>query len=220
MAMDNMSVRRAHLEKLDEFVHKLYQETQTFKQYGLNLEDLEVLYLHIHEVIEDLLACDTTDEFMAKMAELSKGIAGVLIIAMPGSAQQIVDQLKGAHEAMSDVDVDDFLKNMKVKEKSAPPPDTKPQSEEEREKDKEDLIDTLGLEKQVKESKPGKKKADRPWGKNKAQDEVTTTEDDTHGNEDLAIDDEDNEEEVPPTAPNANDGVDPLNDLWKQWDNK
>ncbi len=177
MAMDNMTIRKAQLEKLDDFIHTLYQETQTFKGYGIDMSDLEALYLHIHDLIQDLLSVNTTDEFMEKVAEFHKGIAGVLIIVGAGDPTQIAEELKNAHEGLSDMDVAEFLKNMKVKEKSTPKDDStgsnqkapeskpEPQVEEEeideeeeekrRQKESDELIDQLDLKQHVKEQRTG-----------------------------------------------------------------
>ena len=173
MAMDNMTIRKAQLEKLDDFIHVLYQETQTFKGYGIDMTDLEALYLHIHDLIQDLLSVNTTEEFMEKVAEFHKGIAGVLIIIGAGDPEQIAEELKSAHDGLGDMDVQEFLKNMKVKEKPQKDStwsnqnDSKPQkpqqeeeeeveeSAEERRKKSEDLISQLDLEKHVKEERSG-----------------------------------------------------------------
>lgn len=184
MAMDNMTIRKAQLEKLDDFIHTLYQETQTFKGYGIDMADLEALYLHIHDLIQDLLSVNTTEEFMEKVAEFHKGIAGVLIIVGAGDPEQIAEELKNAHEGLGDMDVQEFLKNMKVKEKSKPKTDStesnqndsKPQqpqaeveeeeeSEEERRKKSEDLISQLDLEKHVKNEKSGLDNIYDKWNK-------------------------------------------------------
>ena len=163
MAMDNITIRKKQLEKLDEFIHGLYQETQTFKQYGVELPDLEGLYLHIHDLIMDLLSVQSSDEFMKKIEEFHKGIAGILIIVGAGDPQDIADQLKQSHEGMSDIDVSEFLKNMKVKEDGTKPSkpsaeptqnvdesaETSEEDERRRKKDAEELVSQLGLEKHV-----------------------------------------------------------------------
>lgn len=202
MAMDNMQIRKKQLERLDEFVHELYKETQMLKQYGEDLPDLEGLYLHIHDVIQDLLSVPTTAEFMKKIEEFHKGIAGVIVIIGAGDPQQVAEELKKAQQGMSDVDVEDFLKNMKVKEKSnykpqsKPDPEPKPtkeQTAEERDAEKEELIDTLDLKEQVSTAKP----KERNWDNQPATD---------NGEDDTVAKADDSEE--------AND---PLSKLWDEW---
>ena len=223
MAMDNMSIRRKHLEKLDEFVHKLYEETQTFKNYGVDLPDLEITYLHIHELIQEMLQCKTSEEFMEMIAELSKGIAAVLIVAVPQNAHQVANDLKGAHEAMSDMDVNEFLKNMQVKEKSAPPP-APPKSKEEREKDKDDLLDTLDLKKEVENSKPKKSAPPRPWhekGGDEDEGEEQSSIEENVAPVDPPSEDDDTEETVTKQTdnePQAKTEEDPLEHIWKSWE--
>lgn len=206
MAMDNMTIRKKQLERLDAFVHELYKETQMLKQYGEDLPDLEGLYLHIHDIIQDLLSVQTTAEFMKKVEEFHKGIAGIVVIIGAGDPQQVAEELAKAQQGMSDVDVEDFLKNMKVKEKSTPvkpkeEPKAPEQTEEEREEEKKDLVDTLDLNEQVSAAKP----KERNWDK-KVEEEP---------------------EETPvapkpqqPVSKEEADAKDPLNDLWNQWNKK
>lgn len=172
MAMDNMQIRKKQLERLDGFVHDLYKETQMLKQYGEDLSDLEGLYLHIHDIIQDLLSVPTTAEFMKKVEEFHKGIAGIVVIIGAGDPQQVADELKKAQSGMSDMDVEEFLKGMKVKEKSNyKKPDEEPakepvkeQTEEEREEEKKDLVDTLDLNDQVATAKPKPRNWDKATG--------------------------------------------------------
>lgn len=195
MAMDNMTIRKKQLERLDKFVHELFKETQMLQQYGEDLSDLEGLYMHIHDIIQDLLSVPTTAEFMKKVEEFHKGIAGIVVIIGAGDPHQVAEELKKAQSGMSDVDVEEFLKNMKVKEKSTPvkpqpkaEEETVEQSEEEREAEKKDLVETLDLNEQVSSAKPKQ----RDWSKNAESDEK---------------------------VPEASE-QDPLDDLWKTWNNK
>lgn len=157
MTMDNMNVRKTQLEKLDEFVHTLYKEVQVFKNYGIDLPDLEILYLHIHDLIQEMLQAKTSQEFMQMMEELHKAIAGVLIIVAPANANQVAQDMKHAH---ANFDVDAFLNELQkkgpMKTKTNAPDDQdieNSRSKEELEKDKEDLINTLDLQDVIKNTK-------------------------------------------------------------------
>lgn len=163
MAMDNMTIRKAQLEKLDAFVHTLYQETQTFKGYGIDLKDLEILYLHIHELIEELLQCNTTDEFMAMIEQLHKAIAGVLIVAIPQGAEQVMKDFADAHGGSGAMDLDKFVNNLKGRNSSV-----KPDEEDDVENDPDELVDILDLNDHV--NKVDKKKMDS-WGKKAPKEE-------------------------------------------------
>lgn len=211
MAMDNMQIRKKQLERLDAFVHELYKETQMFKQYGEDLPDLEGLYLHIHDIISDLLSVQTSQEFFKKVEEFHKGIAGIVVIIGAGDPQQVAEELQKAQSGMSDIDVEDFLKNMQVKEKSAPvkPKEQAPapeMTEEDREAEKKKLVDTLDLNEQVSTAKP----KERNWDKSNEED-----------NEEPAptkpsVDEEDDIEPAPTTPADT----DPLDRLWSQWKTK
>lgn len=146
--MDDITVRRKHLEKLDAFVHSLYLETQTFKQYGMDLPDLEVLYLHIHDLITDMLSVTSSTDFMKKMEELHKGIVGIMIVVGAGNPEQIVKEMSEAHEGMSDMTVEDFLNNMKVKEKPEKP--KQEDIEEDTDEDKQARADSLAKDLGIK----------------------------------------------------------------------
>lgn len=196
MAMDNMTIRKAQLEKLDAFVHTLYQETQTFKGYGIDLKDLEILYLHIHELIEELLQCNTTDEFMAMIEQLHKAIAGVLIVAIPQGAEQVMKDFADAHGGSGAMDLDKFVNNLKGRNSSV-----KPDEEDDVDNDPDELVDILDLSDHV--NKVDKKKMDS-WGKKAPKTEEALNED----NEDPS------EEEVPKNKPKANSN-DPLADMWE-----
>ncbi len=108
MAMDNMNIRKKHLEKLDQFVKTLYDETKVFSQY-MNIKDLEILYLHIHDLIQEMLQCKTTDEFMAMIEELHKSIAGVLIVVAPSQASQVKQEMGETYEDFKAESFDDLI---------------------------------------------------------------------------------------------------------------
>lgn len=193
MAMDNMTIRKAQLEKLDNFVHTLYLETQTFKQYGVDLKDLEILYLHIHELIEELLQCNTTDEFMAMIEQLHKAIAGVLIVAIPKGAEQVMKDFADAHGGDGAMDLDKFVNNLKGRSSSIKPdPD-----EEEVDNDPDELVDMLDLNKHVNKNAP-------KWGKPATEEEPSDLENKV---KDFVKKSED-EEQKPK-------GKDPLADMWE-----
>lgn len=201
MAMDNMTIRKAQLEKLDDFVHTLYQETQTFKQYGVDLKDLEILYLHIHELIEELLQCNTTDEFMAMIEQLHKAIAGVLIVAIPKGAEQVMKDFADAHGGDGAMDLDKFVNNLKGRSSSLKP------DEPEVENDPDELVDILDLGKHVNKNKPKAK-----WNLDEVADQEEVS---PPKNKKPSLDDDEDpsEEEVPKTKPKAN-GDDPFADMW------
>lgn len=162
MAMDNMTIRKTQLEKLDVFVKTLYDETQTFKQYGVDLKDVEMLYLHIHEMIQELLSCNTTDEFMAKIEELHKAIAGVLVVMVPAAmAEQIKKDMGDSYEAFDDDAFEEFIAGINKNAKASVKPKADADSEEEDpDNDPDELVDILDLKGHVKKKKtePVKKK--------------------------------------------------------------
>lgn len=182
--MDNMKIRKAQLEKLDDFVHKLYEETKVFGQY-MNMKDLEILYLHIHELIQEMLQCKNSDEFMAMIEDLHRAVAGILIVAVPANAEQIKQDMEESHENFDNdafAQMMDDIKNGSVQKnggsakkrsssetvrKESPETEAKQKSqptnswdedEEEVENDPDELIEMLELEDQVKQSKAKKKK--------------------------------------------------------------
>lgn len=169
--MDNMKIRKAQLEKLDAFVHSLYLESQTFGQY-MNMKDLEMLYLHIHELIQEMLQCKNTDEFMAMIEDLHRAIAGVLIIAIPANANQVKQDMEEAHDGFSGNTFDEMLQNLTKssvqkfggasKERSNSETVSKEsegtEEEEEVENDPDELIDMLDLGDVVKKTNDKLKK--------------------------------------------------------------
>jgi hypothetical protein len=161
--MDNMAIRKAQLEKLDAFVKTLYDECQVFNKY-MNMKDLEMLYLHIHELIEEMLKCKNTDEFMAMIEDLHRAIAGILIIAVPANAGQIMQDMQESYTDFKGKDFEEMLQNLqktsvqkyggKSKVKDTPNQSLEDDYEEPN-NDPEELIDMLDLQDHVK---PKKKK--------------------------------------------------------------
>lgn len=182
MAMDNMSIRKAQLDQLDKFVKQLYDETQMTKKYGVDLPDLEMLYLHIHELIQELLQCQTSDEFMAMIQQLHEAIAGVLIVVAPGNAAQVKEDLQNAHTKFSDEEFDDFIKNINknYSKKTDGMPKSQKQPEEEVENDPDELVDLMDLGDYVK---PKDKKEKKP--KAEAEEEETDSDDGSDPFEDV-----------------------------------
>lgn len=154
MAMDNITIRKAQLEQLDKFVKQLYDETQLVKKYGVDLKDLEMLYLHIHELIEELLQCNTTDEFMAMIQQLHQAIAGVLIVIAPASADQVKADMSESHTEFNDEEFEEFIANLQKTSASKFSNHQKQaknrDKEEEVTNDPEELLDMMDLKDHVK----------------------------------------------------------------------
>lgn len=200
MAMDNMTIRKAQLEKLDAFVKTLYDETQVFKGYGIDLKDAEMLYMHIHELIQELLSCDTTEEFMDKVEQLHKAIAGVLIVMVPADlADQIKADMSGSYEEFNDEDFEEFIAGINKNAKKHPPRKKK-DDEEDVENDPEELVDILDLKKHVK------KKSERV----KKEPKVDKTDEEVFFGE--TPDEDVNDEEWTEINPEAPE--DPMQDVW------
>ena len=154
--IDNMKVRKEQLEKLDEFVKGLYDECQTLTKYsGTDFSDLEMLYLHIHEMIEEMLQVKTTQEFMEMMAKVHQAIAGVLIVISkdPSKSAQVKQDMQEAHPGFKAENIDDLVDQLH--KTSVAKYGNQPQEEEEVENDPNDAVDALGLQDHVTKKSRG-----------------------------------------------------------------
>lgn len=164
-----IKIRKEQLKKLDDFVHGLYTELQTFKTYGIELKDIEALYLHIHDLIEELLSCNSTDEFMKKVEEFHKAVAGVLIIISPAKADAVKQEMKDSYQDFKADNFDDLLNNLQKtasqKYGSNAPQDqndnpSDQEEEEEPDNDPDELVEQLGLKDHVKKKPKWESKED------------------------------------------------------------
>lgn len=161
--VDNMKVRKEQLEKLDAFVKDLYDECQVLTKYsGTDFSDLEMLYLHIHEMIEEMLQVKTTKEFMEMMAKVHQAIAGVLIVISkdPSKAAQVKQDMQEVNPGFQAENIDDLVNQLHKTsvEKYGNQKPQQPQPEEEEEpvaNDPDEAVDTLGLQDHVTKKSKG-----------------------------------------------------------------
>lgn len=162
--VDNMAVRKKQLEQLDAFVKGLYDDCKALTKYsGTDFSDLEMLYMHIHELIEEMLQVKTTDEFMDMMKQLHQAIAGVLIVVAgtPDVANQVKQDMQDSYQDFEASNLDDFVDNLqktsmnKYGNKKQKRNWDKKDPEEEVENDPDDLVDTLDLKDHVTKDSRG-----------------------------------------------------------------
>lgn len=189
---NNEQVRKAQLEKLDQFVKTLYDECDVFSQY-MKMDDLQMLYMHIHELIQEMLQCKTTDEFMAMIQQFHQAVAGVLIVVAPANANQVKQDMKESYTDFKADNFDDLLQKIHEtsvkkfgKEGAEKAKEMEEKMKEERTKEEtEELLDTLEL-------KDYADRAAQREQKNKTEDEDETKEQES-----------------------SSDDVDPLDSFWE-----
>lgn len=159
--IDNMKVRKEQLEKLDDFVKELYDECKTLTKYsGTDFSDLEMLYLHIHEMIEEMLQVKTTQEFMEMMAKVHQAIAGVLIVISkdPSKSAQVKQDMQEVHPGFQAENIDDLVDQLhktSVEKYGNQPQQPQADEEEAVENDPDEAVETLGLQDHVTKKSKG-----------------------------------------------------------------
>jgi hypothetical protein len=218
--VDNMQVRKAQLEKLDDFVHTLFKECETFETYGMNMKDLKMLYQHIHELIQEMLQAKNTDEFLAMIEDFHRAVAGILIIAVPADAGQIMQDMNETYEDFQGQDFDEMLKNLhktsvqKHGKKSKVNPKTPKQPEEDADNDPDELLRMMDLEEHAKRKGGGGTHKKRPTPE--PQEEASDDEEDVEfGGKSVWDDMEDDNRNHEDTE--IKFGDDPYDDVYKNY---